>query len=88
MDTSIVISTSKDRLTRQSAGVLIERLVMLMDHEPTWAEDVVDLCLGKPATLEDAVQYTIDLVNDDAPEGYWYYLTADCNLALTTDFED
>jgi hypothetical protein len=85
---TIILQTKYDRPTRQSATNIIEYVIRLLETEPSYLE-VVDLCGADPvrgASLEDAVQYIIDMLNDEAPEGYWYYLTADFNLAL--DCED
>lgn len=87
MSTTTIVQTKYDQLTRQSATQIIEACLDRGGLHLT-AEDLVYLTLGKPATVADAVQYVIDLLNDDAPKGHYYYVTADSNLVLDVDGGD
>lgn len=87
---TIVVQTRYDHLTAPGARQIITYILgclKSLDVELTW-EDTVNLCIGRPASITDAIQYAIDVLNDEVPEGHWYYLTADNNLALDEELTE
>jgi hypothetical protein len=84
MATEIILHTRTDVLTRTVAREIIEfvegrlgpiNFVSVLDFVPS----------NRPISFDEIVEYAIDALNEDAPVGTWYKLTADHNIAADYD---
>lgn len=85
--TEIVYRTQHDVWLATTAVAAIKYIDRLLTH-PLPFFVAVDLGSqnGSRVTYADVVQLALDVLNDECPSGYWYYITSDANLAL--DMED
>jgi hypothetical protein len=80
----VIVYTSKfDTPTRTS----VENLIKWCDREHDITLDFIDaldLVQSTRGTLryEDFAEYVVDAINDNAPIGIWYTLTADFNVNM------
>lgn len=89
--TNIAFETKADVPTRRGVISIVE----FVASRTGWvisADDLAALCdpaLGssKPRNWEYLAEFAIEVLNEDAPIGTWYTLTADFNIAVDIDEE-
>jgi hypothetical protein len=85
---TIVLKTAYDAPTRTAAILICE----FAQTRSGWVPDLEDLAnLCDPSNTGMGwtylAEYAIEVLNEDAPMGHWYTLTADFNVALDVQEE-
>lgn len=84
MTTTIAYATAHDVPTRRGAELIVE----FAQGRTGWvitAEDLANICDpsgGGERGWTWLAEYAVEVLNEDAPMGHWYTLTADFNVAL------
>lgn len=87
--TTIAFKTAADVPTRRGVIALVEFVESSTGWSPS-ATDLADLCDRASRGTRDwtyLAEFAIEVLNEEAPIGTWYTLTADFNIAVDIEEE-